>query len=690
MKKSIVVLTGISWVLAIVAVLLFMFQGGVLGGLYSPSIILTVLPSTIEMFNFSSFGFANVVFFALFGATAVLFVVHLVMILLGKHYSSIPFLVSWVLLGTLCASASVVIFKEGFFPDVSLTGGDVVHDTGAFAYFVALFFADKISAGQLAFAYLPIILMFFALVFATIAEIQDLVLVAQQPALPKREYAKDEITQDKVVVVREDHIPDSPSSEEIRGILRDEVLAASPSSESEPSPSFNPQPPFEEERPRSTRKDLPPLPPSPAASVITGPLLVQYINTFSPDGEVTKTEKSYSQSDILSGNVPDSFVAKEKLLSADEIRKIVKEEFKSLLEPEKTEETPKTILVEPTPEAALSAEEIRRIIADELNVVHDKQRVEAKLKSEEEAKRPAESVRDVIKEELAAYKKAEEQILLVKREEEEKKMEEAKKNILTPGQIRQIIAEELCKQMKAEAKDGKVPLSNEVFPAVIKEESVPLSQETPKERIPEPLLSTTDVVEKDGGKPSHEPGLVADAKPVKPVALASQTIARPSDKRVVGAINPNLPPHEKIIRIPFPTRMLKADKELKGNYNELKSEIMSYGVKSRVSNSGDTFRLHKVTFVKLTIAGKGLKLYFALNPKDYADSTLPIQDAGHKGIYKDIPLVFKVKSELSVRRAKQLIADVMDKGSLEQGKIEPNNWAEALKDYKEQGSDEED
>ena len=45
---------------------------------------------------------------------------------------------------------------------------------------------------------------------------------------------------------------------------------------------------------------------------------------------------------------------------------------------------------------------------------------------------------------------------------------------------------------------------------------------------------------------------------------------------------------------------------MKANFNELKSEIMSYGVHSRVSNSGDTFRLHAVTFVKITIAGNSI------------------------------------------------------------------------------------
>ena len=71
--------------------------------------------------------------------------------------------------------------------------------------------------------------------------------------------------------------------------------------------------------------------------------------------------------------------------------------------------------------------------------------------------------------------------------------------------------------------------------------------------------------------------------------------------------------------------------------------------------------------------------YFALNPDDYKDSTLPIQNAGHKGIYQEIPLVFKVKSGLSMRRCKQLIQDVFEKNGFEQGPVGNINWVEDLK-----------
>ena len=162
-------------------------------------------------------------------------------------------------------------------------------------------------------------------------------------------------------------------------------------------------------------------------------------------------------------------------------------------------------------------------------------------------------------------------------------------------------------------------------------------------------------------------------------------VEEPIPEPVVEEVKPEPAPEEPvekkpIIRIPFQARMINADDEMKKNYNELKNEILSYGVNSRVSSSGDAFRLHRKTYVKLTIAGLSLKLYFALNPEDYKDSPIPVQDAGHKGIYAEIPLVFKVKSGLSMRRCKELIQTVMEKDGLEQGPIGDIDWAEKLKE----------
>ena len=167
-----------------------------------------------------------------------------------------------------------------------------------------------------------------------------------------------------------------------------------------------------------------------------------------------------------------------------------------------------------------------------------------------------------------------------------------------------------------------------------------------------------------------------DGKKEAPAPKDEPVVAPAVDEAPVEAEGSTKTP---IIRIPFEERIIDADKDMQANYNELKNEILSYGVNSRISNSGDTFRLHRKTYVKITVAGKSLKLYFALNPADYADSKMPIGDASQHAVYQEIPLIFKVKSGLSVRRAKELIRDVMTPDGLVQGDVESVNWVKELK-----------
>ncbi|MCX5775394.1 MAG: hypothetical protein NTV44_03410 [Firmicutes bacterium] len=174
------------------------------------------------------------------------------------------------------------------------------------------------------------------------------------------------------------------------------------------------------------------------------------------------------------------------------------------------------------------------------------------------------------------------------------------------------------------------------------------------------------------------------AAEVKAAPMAQPVVVTPTAEPEIIAILPEADEEEAakrvIIRVPFEERMKVAEKDLLDNYNELKNYILSYGVKSRVSNSGDTFRLHTETYVKITIAGKGLKLYYALDPKAYADSTIPVTDVSHKSIYVEIPACFKVKSVLSVKRAKQLVDDVMAKKGLVKGELENVDYAKTFRE----------
>ena len=219
---------------------------------------------------------------------------------------------------------------------------------------------------------------------------------------------------------------------------------------------------------------------------------------------------------------------------------------------------------------------------------------------------------------------------------------------------------------------------------LIREELRNVNQPQPGVQFSAPLI----VQYFNGMGPAPAPAPVEEKKPEpepepepqpEPEPVVEEPAPEPVPEPVLEPVPEPAPaPAKEYERIPFEERITSADEEMKDHYNELKNEILAYGVKSRVSNSGDTFRLHRKTYIKLTIAGNSLKLYFALNPEDYKDTKIPVVDAGHKNIYADIPLVFKVKSGLSMKRCKQLIADVMAPDGLEQGEVGKVNWVKEI------------
>ena len=135
-----------------------------------------------------------------------------------------------------------------------------------------------------------------------------------------------------------------------------------------------------------------------------------------------------------------------------------------------------------------------------------------------------------------------------------------------------------------------------------------------------------------------------------------------------------------IQRIPFAEKIVKADKDLQDKYNELKSELLAYGASSRVSIAGDTFRLHRKAYVKITIVGKTLKVYYALDPKDYVDSPIPVADASDKVAYEEVPALLKVKSNLSLKRAKELAEVAFAKDGIKREEdAKPHNWVKDIR-----------
>lgn len=228
-----------------------------------------------------------------------------------------------------------------------------------------------------------------------------------------------------------------------------------------------------------------------------------------------------------------------------------------------------------------------------------------------------------------------------------------------------------------EEQQPQQPVQQQAAPAKSKEEEEKERQELLDDirKIVREELDRLDRVAiiTESEAPAEEP---KQEEPVEEEAPAEEEEAAPVDPEVSKI--PSAP------RVPFAEKIVAADKDIKDKYNELKNEVLAYGPSSRLSVAGDTFRLRRKAYVKITLVGKTLKVYFALNPNDYVDSPIPVFDAGDKASYEDVPAMLKVRSDLSVRRAKELIAAAFAVDGIEKGEVQEHNHVRDIsKDLKE-------
>lgn len=127
----------------------------------------------------------------------------------------------------------------------------------------------------------------------------------------------------------------------------------------------------------------------------------------------------------------------------------------------------------------------------------------------------------------------------------------------------------------------------------------------------------------------------------------------------------NEKPKLEIKRISFEEKLKKAGPDLRKKYKDIKAVLDTYGLKSRFSFDGDTYRLHRVEYCFITIRGKSLKVYFKLDPKKFINSPIPVKDESEIKKRAEAPAVIKVRSDLSARRAIELVEQTMLEANIE-------------------------
>ena len=114
-----------------------------------------------------------------------------------------------------------------------------------------------------------------------------------------------------------------------------------------------------------------------------------------------------------------------------------------------------------------------------------------------------------------------------------------------------------------------------------------------------------------------------------------------------------------IVSRSFTEKMTLTSKENNEFYNEIKEYVLTYEkTRSNVSFAYDNFFYGRNSKVKISLRGKTLSMFIALDPKEYAESKYFPKDFSDFKKYKDTPMMVKIKSSRGVKFAKELIEKV--------------------------------
>lgn len=111
----------------------------------------------------------------------------------------------------------------------------------------------------------------------------------------------------------------------------------------------------------------------------------------------------------------------------------------------------------------------------------------------------------------------------------------------------------------------------------------------------------------------------------------------------------------------FKSRLIQNEK-MQDFYTEIRNALSELaGLRSRVSQACENFRFHGDRIARLSVGGKTLTLYLALDPDAYEDTKYRYEDVSDRKTYAETPMKVRVTSKRMVKYAKELILDLAKK-----------------------------
>lgn len=117
-----------------------------------------------------------------------------------------------------------------------------------------------------------------------------------------------------------------------------------------------------------------------------------------------------------------------------------------------------------------------------------------------------------------------------------------------------------------------------------------------------------------------------------------------------------------IKRIPFAVKLLTLDDNVQQYFNAIYNEFISYRkINPRISQKCVSFRFGRKLIAKLSIRGKTMKFYLALDMADFNEKVFFQKDSSDVKAYEEVPFTVKVKSDRGCKNALKLVAAVTEK-----------------------------
>ena len=190
---------------------------------------------------------------------------------------------------------------------------------------------------------------------------------------------------------------------------------------------------------------------------------------------------------------------------------------------------------------------------------------------------------------------------------------------------------------------------------VDEEGRVILAEETPVEQVEEPTAEEVEEVAEAIEEVTEEQEIGEEGgEAQEEIAAADAAVAfEAADAEAV--IDSAAPAKPKYVNKSFAQKMLVADEVIQDRYDELKNYALRYKkIKARISKKFDSFNKGRLQFIKLSVAGKTLKLYLNMDIAT-TDPKFHCKDVSDKKTYVATPVLLRIKSGRAVKYAKILI-----------------------------------